>query len=177
MLTCCTPAASKDPAELAAAPPRWMLKGLPIRTSTPVTWVFLASLFDSFEADIQHLGRDISQELREAEDPENRSRCNDVHLREVPVDSEDSDIQGYVQALFCSVVAWAEDSVLQLNLVQRVGRPGGPKNKPPDILAWVHNFQTKEDLMKKVRGLTTCPCLQAPYQDLPRHPAAHHPAP
>ncbi|KAJ1209248.1 hypothetical protein NDU88_004626, partial [Pleurodeles waltl] len=65
------------------------------------------------------------------EDLENRSRRQNIHIRGAPVGAEKEDIVDYVVDLFRSLLGADETQEVVLDRVHRVGRAGGPGDRPP----------------------------------------------
>lgn len=103
------------------------------------------------QQELLHL-RDQNLDLQaHAEDLENRSRRNNIRIRNVPWKEEGGNLREYVLALFHHILGESDTPDIQMDRVHRVGLPRGDKAPPPDILVCVHDFQIKELILKKAR--------------------------
>ncbi|KAJ1128467.1 hypothetical protein NDU88_006845 [Pleurodeles waltl] len=135
MLIHSTPFSSSDTALGSQQPLQTDIEEASNSDKAPVTRAFLAFLFDTLKTDIQDIKRDPSQDLREV--------SQDLSLvgERVSYLEDNKSARGKEVDMLQQEIIWYMESAAL-----------GPNTKPPDILAGVHDFQTKEDLTKNARA-------------------------
>ncbi|KAJ1104242.1 hypothetical protein NDU88_001654 [Pleurodeles waltl] len=101
--------------------------------------------------EVLHLQEQHIEIQAQAEDLENQSQKNYVHIREVLTHAEESDLREYIGALFQYIVGVTKDINLKPDRVHRVDPPRPEEAPLADMLTCAHDFQMKENILHKAR--------------------------
>lgn len=110
------------------------------------------------DKDIHQLQQEIIR-LREqnlnpqahTEDLENRSRQNNIQIRNIAWRAEGENLRDFLVEMFRQILGEEAPTDIQLDRAHRVGLPRGTKAPSSDILVCVHDFQLKELILRKAR--------------------------
>lgn len=113
-----------------------------------------ASLLESRMSDIEKAHTDYKRRLilmqLSIDDGENRSRRNNIRVRGLPEATSGSDLRATIVAIFNRLLDKPPTAELELDRVHRVQGPrGGDDLAPRDILARVHYYTIKEEILRR----------------------------
>lgn len=91
-------------------------------------------------------------------DIEDRNRRNNVKFRGVPESVPPSELSPYIQQLIKTVLPTSTTHDLVIDRAHRLPKPKAlPDSTPRDVIARIHFFHVKEDLMQTARKLAQLP--------------------
>ncbi|XP_078524853.1 vomeronasal type-2 receptor 26-like [Lissotriton helveticus] len=117
----------------------------------------LTSNQDTMHDAQQSFRAQLQQVLLKAEDLENRTRRENIRIRNLEEGAEGPDLEAFVSGLFAEILA-PQQLKIKIDKVHRVGAlHSGNLKRPWDVLVKLHSFKVKEAILSASRKLKEIP--------------------
>uniref|UniRef100_A0A803JBS4 L1 transposable element RRM domain-containing protein n=1 Tax=Xenopus tropicalis TaxID=8364 RepID=A0A803JBS4_XENTR len=105
---------------------------------------------NTLQQQVASLERSVHALSEHTEDLENRSRRNNIRIRNIP--ESYTDLRKLLDLLFTKLLPEYATELLLIDRVHRSLRPKPQHGEPPrDVVVRLHYFETKEDLLRSAR--------------------------
>uniref|UniRef100_A0A803JEW2 L1 transposable element RRM domain-containing protein n=1 Tax=Xenopus tropicalis TaxID=8364 RepID=A0A803JEW2_XENTR len=116
----------------------------------------IAQRFINIEEENAFLKEELTQLRNLCEDQENRSRRQNLQIRGVPEEINNTEIQTYLKNVFSAICPDIQPDQWRFDRAHRsLALKPLPTKPPRDIIVCFHYFEVKEAIMAKIRNMTS----------------------